>query len=327
MNRVRGKLIRGHATPVERESKLPMFALINYHQVRIMLRIFPIPLLLALLFTFANPAKSTAHDGIGVLTDVPYKQGEALTDYEQQRCKLDIYLPKDAKNFATLVWFHGGGLKNGDKGGTKDDTVRTPQIARSLASSGIAVVAANYRLSPKAKFPAYVQDAAAAVAWARAHIAEHGGDAKKIFVGGHSAGGYLTLMLGMDPHFLGEAGVNVSDISGFIPVSGQVMTHYTILAERGLGKLAVMADDAAPVHFARAKTQPFLVLYADHDMAARAEENAYFVAVMQGAGSKSIAGQLIADRTHGSIASKMVNDGDPARTAILEFIRVHSAGR
>jgi acetyl esterase/lipase len=172
-----------------------------------------------------------------------------------------------------------------------------------------------------------VLDAAAAVAWARAHIAEHGGDAKKIFVGGHSAGGYLTLMLGMDEHFLSDAGVNVSDISGFIPVSGQVMTHYTILGERGLGKLAVMADDAAPVHFARAKTQPFLVLYADHDMAARAEENAYFVAVMQGAGNKSITGQLIADRTHGSIASKMVNDGDPARTAILEFIRTNSAPR
>ncbi len=272
-------------------------------------------------------AAPSLHDDVRVLTDVPYKQGDTLSDYEKQRCKLDVYLPKDAKNFATLVWFHGGGLKNGDKGGTKDDSVRTPQIARSLAASGIAVVAANYRLSPKVKFPAYVQDAAAAVAWARAHIAEHGGDAKRIFVGGHSAGGYLTLMLGMDAHFLGDAGVNISDISGFIPVSGQVMTHYTILGERGLGKLAVMADNAAPVHFARANTQPFLVLYADHDMAARAEENAYFVAVMQGAGNKSIAGQLIADRTHGSIASKIVNDGDPARTAILEFIRANSTGR
>lgn len=287
--------------------------------------------LLALAFALALTTRLLAEappaDGIETLVDLPYKQGASLTKYEQERCKLDVYLPKDRTGFATLVWFHGGGLKNGDKDGRKNDSdsVKTATIARSLATAGIAVVSANYRLSPKVNFPAYVQDAAAAVAWARAHIAEHGGDVKKLFVGGHSAGGYLALMLGMDAHFLSETGVKVTDIAGFIPVSGQVMTHYTILAERGLGKYAVMADDAAPIHFARADTQPFLVLYADHDMAARAEENVYFVSVMQAAGNKNVTGQLIDDRTHGSIAGKIVNEGDPARTAILEFIRANSA--
>ncbi len=268
-------------------------------------------------------------DGVRVLTDVAYKQGDTLSEYEQQRCKLDVYLPKDAKNFATLVWFHGGGLKNGDKDGRKisSDSVKTATIARCLASSGIAVVAPNYRLSPKVTFPAYVQDAASAVAWTRAHIAEHGGGARKIFIGGHSAGGYLTLMLGMDAHYLGDAGVKLADIAGFVPVSGQVMTHYTVLGERGLGKFSVMADDAAPVHFSRAETPPFLVLYADHDLSARAEENAYFVSVMKAAGNQGVVGQLIADRTHGSIASKIVEDTDPARAAILEFIRMNSLKR
>ncbi len=274
-------------------------------------------------------AESPAPDGIRVLADVPYKQGTAWTEYEQQRCKLDVYLPKDAKAFATLVWFHGGGLKKGDKDGRKDDSdsVKTATIARSLATTGIAVVSANYRLSPKVKFPAYVEDAAAAVAWTRAHIAAHGGDATKLFVGGHSAGGYLALMLGMDAQYLSAAGVKVSDLAGFIPVSGQVVTHYTVREERGEAKYAITADEAAPVHFAREKSPPFLVLYAENDMAARAEENAYFVAVMRGAGNKSVTGQLIADRTHGSIASKLVEEGDPARVAILEFIRANSVTR
>jgi len=265
-------------------------------------------------------AEPPAGDGVELLANVAYKSGAALTDYEQSRCKLDVYLPADRKGFATLVWFHGGGLKNGDKGGTGDDSVKTGKIARSLAAAGIAVVAVNYRLSPKVKYPAYIEDAAAAVGWTHAHIAEHGGDVGKLFVGGHSAGAYLTLMLGMDAHYLGDAGLKLADIAGFIPVSGQVMTHYTVLGERGLGKFDVMADEAAPVHFARKDTPPFLVLYADHDMAARAEENAYFVALMQGAGNKRVTGRMIQDRTHGSIAGKLIEEGDPARAAILEFI-------
>ncbi|MFN0077025.1 MAG: alpha/beta hydrolase [Prosthecobacter sp.] len=285
-------------------------------------------LVLALSIT-ALHAETVAPDSVRVLTDVPYKQGDALSDYEKERCKLDVYLPKAGKDFATLVWFHGGGLTNGDKNGQqiKSDSVKTAQIARSLATAGIAVVSPNYRLSPKARFPAYIQDAAAAVAWTQAHITEHGGDATKVFVGGHSAGGYLTLMLGMDAHYLADAGVKLAGIAGFIPVSGQTMTHYTIRAERGEPKNAITADEAAPVHFVRADTPPFLVLYADRDMAARAEENAFFAALMRGVGNKRVTSRMIKDRTHGSIASEIEKDGDPARVAILEFIQANGVKR
>lgn len=64
-----------------------------------------------------------------------------------------------------------------------------------------------------------------------------------------------------------------------------------------------------------------VVLYADHDMAARREENEYFVALMKGAGNEHVTGRLIADRDHGSIANRIAEEGDPARLAILEFIR------
>jgi acetyl esterase/lipase len=186
----------------------------------------------------------------------------------------------------------------------------------------LAVVAANYRLSPKANYPSYIQDAAAAVAWTRGHIAEHRGDVKRLFVSGHSAGGYLTLMLGVDAHYLSDAGLDAGAVAGFIPVSGQTMTHYTVREERGIGQFTIIADEAAPVHYTRKDTPPFLVLYADRDMAARAEENAYFVAIMKGAGNTRVTGQLITDRTHGSIAGKISEEGDPAREAILKFVSV-----
>ena len=274
--------------------------------------------LVAFLFTSITSAAADA-----VLTDVCYKSGDALTDYEQSRCKLDVYLPKDRENFATLVWFHGGGLKQGDKAGTKEDTVLTPEIARSLAAAGIAVVAPNYRLSPKVTFPAYLEDAAASVAWTQRHIAEHGGDTKKIFVGGHSAGGYIALMLGVDAHYLADAGVKVADIAGLIPVSGQTLTHYTVREERGGKKYQITADDAAPLHFCGPKTPPFLVLYADRDMAARGEENMLFVEMMRAAGNEGMHSMLIKDRTHGSIASKIAEEGDPTRIAILEFMKAN----
>src|SRR4051794_30474584 len=103
------------------------------------------------------PAERPAGDVVKVISNVAYKTGPALSAYEAERCKLDLYLPKDSQGFATLVWFHGGGLTGGNKDGAA--TVKT---ARSLAAAGLAVVVPNYRLSPQVKFPAYVQDAALA---------------------------------------------------------------------------------------------------------------------------------------------------------------------
>jgi acetyl esterase/lipase len=154
----------------------------------------------------------------------------------------------------------------------------------------------------------------------RAHIAERGGDPEKIFVSGHSAGAYLTAMLGMDPRYLRKLGLEPASIAGFIPVSAQMMTHYTVRAERGIYKNTIIADEAAPIFFTRKDTPPMLVLYADHDMPSRTEENAYFVAAQKMAGNERVTGRLIADRDHGSIAGRIIEPGDPAGTAMLEFI-------
>jgi len=288
--------------------------------MKYLLALFVGPLLFFSVHSDAVAEGASDPQGVRVLADIPYKTGTGLSDYEKERCKLDIYLPPGRKDFATLVWFHGGGLTAGDKSGAGT-------VARSLAEAGLAVVSAEYRLSPTAKYPSYIEDAAAAFAWTRAHIAEHGGNPGKLFIGGHSAGAYLALMVGLDAHYLRANAIELSAVSGIIPISGQTMTHLTVREERGIGSFTITADEAAPVYYCRKDTPPMLMLYADHDMPARAEENAYLVAVMKAAGNEHVTGMLIRDRNHGSIASRIVDEHDPARRAILDFVASESSDK
>jgi acetyl esterase/lipase len=257
--------------------------------------------------------------------DIPYKDDVvSLTPYEQERCKLDLTVPTGTKGFATYVWFYGGGLKNGEKG------LRTEycaEIRESLAQAGVAVVTPNYRLSPKVRYPAYVDDAAAAFAWTVKHIAEFGGDPRKVFIGGHSAGGYLALLVGFDPERLKPHGLTLGAVAGIAQVSGQVLTHYTVREERGQPKYGLTADEAAPCFYIRKSLPPVLTIYASNDMISRAEENQFFVATLKAAGHTANYSLRVEDRDHGSVGHGIRNPDDPARLAILNFIAKESLHR
>jgi acetyl esterase/lipase len=260
---------------------------------------------------FADEATST---DIHVSSDIPYKSGTLLTDYEKARCKLDLYLPASGQNFPVLIWFHGGALKGGSK-----DSVKP--IAERFARAGIAVAAVNYRLSPKATYPAYLDDSAAAFAWVKSHASEQHLDPARIFISGHSAGGYLVYMLGLDDRWLKPYGLKPSAIAGAIPVSGQTMTHYTVREERGImDHNIISADEAAPINHLHKDTPPFLILYADKDMPARREENLYLAAALRATGNPHVQQLQVDDRNHGSIAGEIAHPGDPAAEAILHFI-------
>ena len=144
-------------------------------------------------FRFMLPAIFWLHAQAGlaedvvVNVDISYKSGSGLSEYERERCALDLYVPEGAADFPVIVWFHGGGLTAGDKA-----EATQAGIARSLAARGIGVASVNYRLSPRAGYPAYVEDAAASVAWVLDHIADFGGDPANVFVSGHSAGAHLV---------------------------------------------------------------------------------------------------------------------------------------
>jgi acetyl esterase/lipase len=279
--------------------------------------------LLVLLLSLA--ASTAAAIETKELKDIAYKDDViSQTPYEQERCKLDLTVPVGGKGFATYVWFYGGGLKNGAKDLRSEYCA---EIRQSLAQAGVAVVTPDYRLSPKVRYPAYVDDAAAAFAWTVKHIAEHGGDPRKVFIGGHSAGATLALLVGMDANRLKPHGLTLGSVAGIAQVSAQVLTHYTIREERGQPRYAITSDEAAPAFYIRKTLPPILTIYAQHDMLSRAEENQFFVTTLKAAGHAENYSLRVDDRDHGTVGHNIRNLDDPARLAILNFIAKQSASR
>ncbi len=204
--------------------------------------------------------------------DIPYRYASDLDEYMLERCKLDIYYPTDSTGFATILWIHGGGLQNGNK-----------HFQEELMEKGMAIVAINYRMYPKAKAPACIDDAAAALAWVFENIDKYGGDAEKIFVTGHSAGGYLVSMIGLDKQYLEKYEIDPDLVRAYLPLSGQAITHSTIRGDQGFSRTQPIIDQYAPVHHVRADAPPFVLITGGRheDIPARYEENLYLKRLME----------------------------------------------
>lgn len=202
-----------------------------------------------------------------------YNEAVASTDpYIKERCVLDIYYPKNSKGFATIIWFHGGGLSGGNK-----------EILSGLKEKGFAIIGVNYRLSPKVKVKNCIEDAAAAVAWTFKNIAKYGGDSSLLFVSGHSAGGYLGMMIGLDKKWLQPYAIDANTIAGLIPLSGQAITHFEIRKERGIPDTQPIIDEFAPLFHVRADAPPLLLITGDRELEllGRYEENTYLMRMMK----------------------------------------------
>nr|WP_321452019.1 alpha/beta hydrolase [uncultured Carboxylicivirga sp.] len=207
-----------------------------------------------------------------------YSKDENKHDaYKKEHCVLDIYYPENVDKFATIVWFHGGGLTGGHK-----------EIPAALKGKNVAVIGVNYRLYPNIKAPEYIKDAAAAVAWTFKNIESFGGDSTLIFVSGHSAGGYLTSMIGLDKSYLAAFDIDANNIAGLIPFSGHAITHFTVRKERGIPGEQPIIDSLAPLYHVRADAPPLLLITGDREleMLGRYEENAYLMRMMKIAGHK-----------------------------------------
>ena len=213
--------------------------------------------------------------------------------YIASQCTLDIYYPKGAKSFATIIWFHGGGI-----------TAGTKEIPKALMDKGYAVIGVEYRLSPKVKAPAYIEDAAAAVAWVFQHISNYGGSDKLIFVSGHSAGGYLGMMITLDKRYLNKYQIDANSIAALIPFSGQAITHYTIRKERGIKETQPTIDEYAPLYFVRADAPPMLLITGGRELElyGRYEENAYLLRMMKLAEHKRTTLYELQGFDHGGMA-------------------------
>ncbi len=176
---------------------------------------------------------------------------------------MDIFFP-EVEDFFTIVYFHGGGLVEGDKGDSHE-------FVKHLTKLGFAVATANYSLLTEKKFPECVKDAARAVKYVKDNIKSKG-----ILVMGQSAGAYLTLMLCLNKEYLKEVGIDNKDIIGWISDAGQPTTHFNILKyERGLDPLLQRVDEAAPLYYVNKDTyfSHLLLMTYECDLPNRLEQN------------------------------------------------------
>ena len=187
--------------------------------------------------------------------DIPYKEN----------LKLDLHLP-DEGAFDLFVYFHGGGLEHGNR--------RVPShFAEGFCKRGVAVASVEYRMYPQAKYPDFLVDAAASVRYLFDHIGEYG-ECKRIFAGGSSAGGYISMMLCFDGQYLGAYGLDPTDLSGYIHDAGQPTAHFRVLSERGLDPKRLVVDETAPLYHIGCceKYAPMIFFVSDNDMFGRLEQ-------------------------------------------------------
>ena len=192
--------------------------------------------------------------------------------YAQERLKLDVYYPEGQQDCPVIVWFHGGGLEGGNK-----------EIPAQLQKKGWVVVGVNYRLLPKVTVRETLDDAAEAVAWVFRHAAEYGGDPAKVVVTGHSAGGYISLMLCLNKAWLAAYGADADSVWMYVPFSGQAVTHYNVRKMQGLQPLQVTIDEFAPIYWVRADCPPLVLICGDRELElyGRYDENQYLARMMK----------------------------------------------
>jgi acetyl esterase/lipase len=213
--------------------------------------------------------------------------------YQKEQTKLDVYYPKGEKGFATVVWFHGGSLTGGSR------------YFPGLKDQGIALVGVSYRLAPKVQPPVYIEDSAAAVAWVLGNIERYGGDPKKVFVAGHSAGAYLASMIAMDPKWLGAHKLSNKSLAGVVAVSGQMTTHFTVKKQRGdTGPpLRPLIDEYAPLYHAANEFPPICLIVGGRDIEfqSRVEENELMAVTLRNLGHKNVEFYEMAGLDHGTV--------------------------
>jgi len=172
------------------------------------------------------------------------------------RQRLDVYAPKGAAGaLPVVVFFYGGSWNSGLRDGYGF-------AARALAARGFVVVVPDYRLVPQVRWPAFLEDGAAALRWVTANIAGHGGDPARLAVMGHSAGAHIALLLSLDQRW-GVAGsikaaVGLAGPYDFLPFTAGGA------ADAALGNAADLAE-TQPISFARGDAPPLLLLHGSDD--------------------------------------------------------------
>ena len=174
-----------------------------------------------------------------------------------ERQKLDVYVPEgDATDRPVIVFFYGGSWNSGTRAGYDF-------VGRALASRGFVTMVPDYRLVPQVRYPAFVEDGAAAVRWAQAHAADYGGDPERMVLVGHSAGAYIAAMLAVDERWLGQ---DRGAVKGLVGLAGPYdFVPFDVAASQEAFGQWPNATETQPVTWAGAGDPPALLLTGADD--------------------------------------------------------------
>jgi len=174
------------------------------------------------------------------------------------RQRLDVYTPKNAADRPIIVFWYGGGWEEGRKS-------RYRFVGAALAKAGYVAVLPDYRLYPDVKFPEFVHDGGAALAWVVSHAGEIGGNPRRIYVAGHSAGAHLAAMLAYDRSQLERVGLPPGTVRGFIGLSGPYALDPNTDTYRAIFGAPFGLADWQPVQLARSGAPPALLMHGEAD--------------------------------------------------------------
>lgn len=206
-----------------------------------------------------------------VYEDIKYKK-------DGTPCHLiDLYLP-DGECSALVLYLHGGGFVEG----TRKDLHASHPFVKEMIEAGFGIANAEYRMYPEAKYPEFIEDAAAAVAFVKNGLSEYC-SYKKLVVCGCSAGGYMTEMLAFNRRYLDAVGINPSDIDAYIHDAGQPTAHFNVLKEHGIDPRRVIVDERAPLYYVGEENvyPPMQIIVSSKDIENRLEELELLVGTMK----------------------------------------------
>jgi acetyl esterase/lipase len=261
-------------------------------------------------------ATLAAADHGPVELDVPYADGGDAQ-------KLDLYLPA-GKDFATVVFVYGGGWHTGSRKSV------TP-VGQKLQSLGYGCALVSHRLSPMDKFPAQIEDVAAAFAWVKGHVAAKGGDPKRVFLAGHSSGAHLTLLLATDPRYLARQRLTPADVRGVVGLSPPVDLEPQADG-KGFGDalmgghgadvfsrdVAVMRN-ASPLRHMTKALPPTLLVVGERDFPMLAGDAAAFAAKAKDVGA-TVSVFLAKGKDHMGVVRALLEDDSPVLAKVREFL-------
>lgn len=215
---------------------------------------------------------SVRHNGPGVLDTVDRLAGpssgvamvhEASTGSHPEQ-QVIVYRPESAKvRLPVFVFFHGGAWAHGSP---RDYGF----VARNIAPEGYIVVLGGYRLNEPGRYPAMLEDTAAAVAWVHENIADYGGDPQRIVLSGHSAGAYNAAQVALDRQWLEEAGVPREAVRAVVGLAGPYDFHpFDTDRSRAAFASVGAGPDSQPVNHAASDAPPMLLVHGEADSVVR----------------------------------------------------------